>query len=115
MNLEFAQLVEQKEGHKEEEIKDNLWSSINNITRTEENPVSNIRVTDPLLSDHEVVTFSFDTQSPPLPQKEITYRQLGKINMVDFQRNIENDKILNGEDIASLTNSTKCTLTFKFQ
>lgn len=82
------------------------------ITHIEEDPVENICVTDPLLSDHKVVTFHLDTQRPPLPQKEIAYRQIGKINLIKLKSDIANDRILNGEYLTSLTECTDCILAF---
>ncbi len=67
------------------------------ITRTVESPVSDLTVTDPLLSDHKAVTFNLNTQRPPLPKKTIVYRNFKKINVEKLKEDISNNVHLNGE------------------
>ena len=82
------------------------------ITRRTECPVSDVTVYDPLLSDHKAVSFSLDTQRPPLPKKEIVYRQIKKIDTNRLREDITANKHLNGDFLKDETDCATCVRVY---
>ena len=65
------------------------------ITRNEDRLVNDIKVHDPVISDHMSVHCTLQLQKPQLQQTEINYRKLNDINMSSFNQDLE---VLNFED-----------------
>ena len=63
------------------------------ITRMDESPVHQVEISDPLISDHKIVSFALHTQRPPLPIRTITYRPLRKINISEFKDDIRRSNL----------------------
>ena len=82
------------------------------ITRKTECPISDVTVYDPLLSDHKAVSFSLDTQRPPLPKKEIVYRRIKKIDIDRFRDDINTNPHLNGDFLRDETDCSTCVKVY---
>ena len=65
------------------------------ITRNEDKLVTDIKIHDPVISDHLSVLCTLQLQKPQLEQTEISYRKLNDINMSSFNEDLG---ILNFDD-----------------
>ena len=65
------------------------------ITRNEDRLVNDIKIHDPVISDHMSVHCTLQLQKPQLQQTEIKYRKLNDINMTSFNQDLE---VLNFDD-----------------
>ena len=64
------------------------------ITRNEDRLANDIKIHDPVISDHMSVHCTLQLQKPQLQQTEINYRKLNDINMSSFNQ----DQVLNFDD-----------------
>ena len=65
------------------------------ITRNEDKLVTDIKIHDPVISDHLSVLCTLQLEKPQLEQTEISYRKLNDINMSSFNEDLG---ILNFDD-----------------
>ena len=65
-----------------------------------------------LLSDQKAVSFSLDTQCPPLPKKEIVYRQIKKIDTNRLRDDINANVHLNRDFLRDETDCSTCVRVF---
>ncbi|RUA04366.1 MAG: hypothetical protein DSY43_06485 [Gammaproteobacteria bacterium] len=87
------------------------------ITRSDESSlVSNIQITDPVISDHFAVHCALSISKPSYPRKEISYRQISKIDREKFNNDIINSPLTNFsqtnnvEELSDLYDGTLTTL-----
>ena len=58
------------------------------ISKSHDVPLDALTVAEPLISDHNPVTFNLDTNKPAFPRKEITYRKMRNFDLEDFQNDL---------------------------
>ena len=63
------------------------------ITRLTDETVCDVNVKDANLSDHKLITLHLPTQRPPLPKREINYRDYKSIDRTEFRKNIESSPL----------------------
>lgn len=75
--------------------------------------LGNLNVIDTLLSDHFNITFNIPVAKPPLPKKEINYRNLKSIDIECFSKDIQNSIMMNLEtdDVDELANAYNSVLS----
>ena len=68
------------------------------ITRADQEPVENVRVSDPVISDYRAL--HFDTSllvTPSFERRKVTYRKLHSVDKRLFTRDIKNSAVMNHE------------------
>ena len=82
------------------------------MTKLEEN-ITDLRVTDPQLSDHHLVFFGLETELVEKQKKTVTYRKLKAINLQSFENDLKNSELYQceSEDVNFLANLYDRTLT----
>ena len=58
------------------------------ITRTDAGTISDVSVTDPMISDHSAVIITFPTSRPPRPEKIIKFRSFKKLDKDAFKADL---------------------------
>ena len=82
------------------------------ITRQDEDLISDVKVVDPGLSDHYLVTCTIDFPKAPPVTKKVTYRKIRSIDIGKFQDDIRNRvNNIRGSDISEHVASYNSTLT----
>ena len=66
-----------------------------------------------MISDHKAATFALNTHQHPLPKKTIAYRELQKINMNEFKKDILNNEYLNGSHLKNEQDHVKCVEVYE--
>ena len=66
------------------------------LTRDSES-VNNLTTDDALLSDHFALSFTLSTNKPPLPKREITYRNFKSIDVESFNKDIASSPLVSCE------------------
>lgn len=64
------------------------------ITRSDDNIISNMIISDPCISDHYAVFCKILMAKPPLAKKEISYRNLKEIDFPRFRSQLANSNLL---------------------
>ncbi len=83
------------------------------VTRLDEALISDLTIYDPLISDHEVIIFSYAADKPRPVKKTINYRSLKKIDFVKFCDDVNVSLICTAppEGVAELASTYNSELT----
>ena len=76
------------------------------LTRPDNSLISNLDIYNPLISDHEVILFSFGAERPNPVKKDIQYRSLKKINFAKFCQDISSSALGNTVPISGTSELT---------
>ena len=76
------------------------------ITRSDDDLVSNLNVTDPIISDHLAVHCKIAFKKPSYQRKEISYRNLKSVDKQRFITDIKKSLLNNFENISDVTELT---------
>ena len=76
------------------------------ITRSDDDLVSNLNITDPIISDHLVVHCKIVFKKPSYKRKEISYRNCKSVDKQSFITDIKESFLNNFENISDVTELT---------
>ena len=72
--------------------------------------VTNIKIHDPMLSDHLAVSCMLQLEKPPLERVEIQYRRLRNIDLDSFNDDLENSNFRNDTELSTIIDQYEKTL-----